>query len=334
MEFRTPLLLLLLPLVLLAVWYVHRRRQERPFQFSSFKVLESIGSTWKTKFGFMPFAIRLAAIAFLCVALAGPRKALQESKVSTEGIDIVLALDCSGSMATEDFNVDGQRVNRFEIIKKVVDDFIDRRKDDRLALVGFSGRAYTICPLSTDHDWLKANLRRMRLGMIEDGTAIGSGIASSLSRYKDSQAKSKVIILLTDGVNNAGSIDPLTAAKTAAAMGIKIYAIGAGAKGFAPFPVQDMFGHTFYQNVQSDLDEDTLKEIARLTHAQYFRAADTQSLREIYKTIDRLEKSKIEQKGYRQYQELFGIFAIVALLLLACEIILSNTLFLKISFTY
>jgi len=330
MEFRTPLLLLALPLLLLALWYAHHRRKEPSFGFSSLAVLGAIGATWKTKFGFLPLALRMLAVALLCVALAGPRKVLEESRVETEGIDIVLALDISGSMATEDFKSEGRRANRFEVIKKVVDEFIDRRKDDRLALVAFAGRAYTVCPLSIDHDWLRENLQRMRLGLIEDGTAIGSGIASSLSRFKDSKARSKIIILLTDGINNAGNIEPLTAARTAAAMGIKVYTIGAGTKGLAPFPVQDMFGHVFYQNVQSDLDEDTLQEIARLTHAQYFRASDIQALRDIYKTIDHLEKSKIEQKGYRQYRELFGLFAVAALALLAFELFLTNTLFLRI----
>jgi Ca-activated chloride channel family protein len=330
MEFKTPLALIVLPLVGLTIWWIRRRFLPKTLKFSSVKMAQAVGGTWKTRFHFMPFVLRLAALALICIALAGPRKVLDESQVTTQGIDIVLSLDCSGSMAAEDFNNNGRRWSRFEIIKKVVGEFIDQRKDDQLALIGFAGRAYTICPLTTDHEWLKANLERMQLGIIEDGTAIGSGIASALSRLKNSQAKSKIIILLTDGVNNAGSIEPLTAAKTASAMGIKIYTIGAGAKGFAPFPVKDLFGHTFYQNIQSDLDEDTLQKIAQTTSGQYFRATDTDSLRNIYKAIDNLEKSKIQQKGYREYKELFGVFTAFALILLGMELCLTNTLFFRV----
>ena len=330
MEFKTPLLLLVLPLVLFAVWYFYRSKNDDAIHFSSFKALESVGSTWKTKFVLLPFILRLLAIALVCLALAGPRKVLEETKISSEGIDIVLALDCSGSMAAEDFKIEGKRWNRFDVIKKVVAEFIDQRKNDQIALIGFAGRAYTICPLTMDRSWLTANLERVQLGIIEDGTAIGSGIASCVSRFKNSKAKSKVIILLTDGVNNAGNVDPLTAARTASAMGIKVYTIGAGAKGFAPYPVQDMFGNVAYQNIQTDLDEGTLKQIAQITGAQFFRATDTESLREVYKSIDRLEKTKIEQSGFRQYEELFGQFLSIALALFLIEMILINTIFLKI----
>ena len=330
MELKTPLALILVFAVPALLWFFHRRRKGQAFGFSSAQILEAVGGSWKTRFGFIPFALRLIAIGLICFALAGPRKVLEESKTTTEGIDIVLALDCSGSMAAEDFTINGQRQNRFEIVKKVVGEFIQGRKDDRLALVAFSGRAYTVCPLTTDRNWLLANLDRLHLGIIEDGTAIGSGIASSLSRFKESKAKSKVVILLTDGDNNAGRIDPASAAKTAAAMGVKVYTIGVGAEGMIPFPVRDMFGRKFYQNIQSDLNEDLLRKIADETHAKFFRATDTTSLRHVYKDIDSLEKTKIEQSGYKQYEELFGIFVIAALLALALELALINTAFLKI----
>lgn len=329
-EFKTPIFLLLLPLVLLALAILHRRRPRQAFVFSSLEITHAGTSTWKMQFSFVPFLLRVAALMLVCIALAGPRKVLQETLVRTEGIDIVLALDCSGSMAAEDFEINGKRLNRFEVIKKVVGEFIDERKNDQLSIVAFAGRAYTVCPLTTDHRWLVQNLQRMRLGLIEDGTAIGSGIATSLSRFKNSTAKSKIVVLLTDGVNNAGSIDPLTSARTAAAMGVKIYTIGAGAKGYAPFPMQTVFGQTFYQNIPTDLDEDSLTKIAELTHGRFFRATDTESLRQIYQSIDRLEKSKIEQKGYKQYEEMFGWFIIAALVLLGLEWILVNTVFLKI----
>lgn len=330
MEFKTPLLLILVVIVPAMIWFLNRRRQLPSFGFSSTKILESAGTTWRVRFGFIPMLIRLIAIALICVALAGPRKVLEDSKSTTEGIDIVLALDCSGSMAAEDFKINGQRKSRFEIIKKAVGEFIAERKDDRLALIGFAGRAYTVCPLTTDHFWLDANLERTRLGIMEDGTAIGSGIASSLSRFKDSKAKSKIIVLLTDGVNNAGSMDPISAAKAAAAMGVKVYTIGAASKGYAPYPVQDMFGRKAYQNVQIDLDEGTLTKIAEITGAQFFRATDTESLRNVYKQIDLLEKTKIEQNTYKQYQELFGIFVVAAFILLAIELVLINSVFMRI----
>ncbi len=278
----------------------------------------------------MPFALRMAALVFLLTAWAGPRTLLDQAPATTEGIDIVLALDCSGSMAAEDFIIDGKRKNRLEIIKSVVGEFIDERKNDRLGLVAFGARAYTVCPLTTDHDWLKKNLQRLTLGIIEDGTAIGAGISSSLLRFKDSKAKSKIIILLTDGVNNAGNIEPLTAAKTAQALGIKIYAIGAGTKGLAPFPVRDLFGNTFYQNVRIDLNEDDLSKISEISGGKFFRATDTESLRHIYTEIDRMEKTEIQQAGYKEYTEKFGIYVLAALVFLLIEAILGNTLFLKV----
>lgn len=330
MEFKTPLFLIAIPLILGLMWWMNRRKTQATVTFSSTDIVKDLPRTWKLRFGFIPFMLRLIAVLLICFALAGPRKILETSKILSDGIDILLVLDCSGSMAAEDFKIEGKRMSRFEILKRVVGEFIEARPNDQLGIIGFAGKAYTICPLTTDRNWLLANLERMRLGLIEDGTAIGSGIASGISRFKNSAAKSKIIIVLTDGVNNAGSIDPLTAAKTAAALGIKVYTIGAGAKGYAPYPVRDMFGRTFYQNIPTDIDEVGLTKIAELTQGKYFRATDTESLRDIYKTIDQFEKTKIEQVGYKQYQELFGYFVIAALLLLAIEILLINTLFLRI----
>ncbi len=330
MEFKTPLFLFAIPIVLGLMWWLDRRSKREDVTFSSVDILGNLPKTWRIQFGFIPPVLRLLAALLICVALAGPRKVLEESKVTTEGIDIILALDCSGSMAAEDFKIEGKRWNRFEIVKKVVGEFIESRPNDQIGLIGFAGKAYTICPLTTDRNWLLANLERMRMGLIQDGTAIGSGIASSISRFKNSKAKSKIIILLTDGVNNAGTVEPLTAAKTAAAMGIKVYTIGAGAKGYAPYPVRDMFGRTFYQNIPTDLDEEGLTKIAQTTKAQYFRATDTQSLREVYKAIDTLEKTKIDQVGYKQYEELFWISVMAAMVCLALELVLINTIFFRI----
>ncbi len=330
MEFKTPLVLLLIPL-LLAIAYIIKRKAKAPsFVFSSTDVAAKVPGSWKSRFAFVPWALRLAILVLLVIALAGPRKVSLDSKVSTEGLDIVLAIDCSGSMAAEDFTINGKRKNRLDVVKGVVMEFIDARPYDRIALVAFGSKAYTVCPLTMDHAWLKKNLERVRLGIVEDGTAIGSGISSSVIRLKKSEAKSKIVILLTDGVNNAGKMDPLTAAKNAAALKVKVYTIGAGTKGLAPYPVQDMFGRKFYQTVQIEIDEDSLTKIADMTQGKYFRATDTESLRNIYKEIDRLEKTKIEQSGYKQYEELFWIFLVAALSVLLIEIILSNTVFLRI----
>jgi Ca-activated chloride channel family protein len=263
------------------------------------------------------------------IALAGPRKILDQTMVTSEGVDIILAIDISGSMAAEDFVINGQRRNRLEIVKSVVKEFIDKRTADRIGLVVFGSRAYTVCPLTTDYRWLKENLSRVRLGLVEDGTAIGSGISSSLLRFKDSQAKSKMVILLTDGANNAGRIDPITAAGMAAKMGVKVYTIGAGTNGNAPVPV-NMFGQTVYQNIAVNIEEEPMKKIASMTNAKYFRATDTEGLRQIYQNIDQLEKTKIETKGYRQYQELFWWLVITALGLIALDLLLANTVLMKI----
>ena len=330
MEFKYPWILLLIPFVALFVLWMNRKNKLPSFRFPSVSLLTEIPKSWKIRFTFIPAVVRLAVLVLFVIALAGPRKVLEETTHKSEGIDIVLALDCSGSMAAEDFMINGKRYNRLTIIKNVVKDFIAQRSNDRIALVAFAGLAYTVCPLTTDYDWLLLNMDRLQLGLFEDGTAIGSAISSSVNRLMTSKTKSKIIILLTDGVNNAGKIDPLTAAKIAQTMKMKIYTIGAGSKGYVPFPVKDLFGRTFYQNVPIDLDEDTLKEISRLTNGRYFRATDTESLRHIYQEIDSLEKTEIEQTGYKEYQELFTWFLVGAVVLLVIEIILSNTVFLRI----
>jgi Ca-activated chloride channel homolog len=329
-EFKTPLVLLLIPFLLALFWYVHRRQEGTSFRFSSLSLMLQVVTTWRVRWSFLPWVLRALVLVLLLIALAGPRKLLAYPKLASEGIDIVLALDVSGSMSAEDYQINAQRISRLDIIKSTVEHFIEQRKDDRLGLVVFGSQAYAVCPLTTDHEWLLQNLRQVRIGLIEDATAIGSGIATSLLRLKNSNAKSRIIVLLTDGVNNSGKIDPLTAAKTAKALGIKIYTIGAGTMGIVPFPVTDEFGNRHYEQAQFDLDEDTLKKIAMITQAEYFRAADTASLRHIYDQINKLEKTKIEEKGYKLYEPMFWYFVDAALALLALEIILTNTLFLKI----
>ena len=330
MIFKDPWIILLIPFVLGLIIFIRKRRKTSSFQFSSTNIASSLKPTWKIRFQNTPYFIRLLALVLFFIALAGPRSVLEETIHKTEGIDIVLAIDSSGSMAAEDFVMKGKRVNRLEIVKDVVREFIDERKNDRIGLVTFASLAYTVSPLTTDHSWLLSNLDRVNLGLIKDGTAIGSAIASSVARLKNSDAKSKVIILLTDGVNNAGKMNPADAARVAEAFGIKVYTIGAGTKGSVPFPATDFFGRKVYQNVIIELDENMLKEIADITRGKYFRATDAESLRNIYKEIDALEKIKIEEHGYREYKELFKYFLIAALLLVFLETALFNTVFLKV----
>jgi len=330
MVFKTPIFLILIPFVLVLLFFIKRKQQWATFRFPSSDTILILPRTWRTKLRDTPFYLRLASILLFVFALAGPRLVLEETYYATEGIDIVLAIDTSGSMAAEDFEIKGKRSNRLEVVKGVVSEFISKRKNDRIGLIAFSALAYTVSPLTTDYSWLKANLERTKLGLIEDGTAIGSAIASSLSRLRKSDAESKIIILLTDGMNNAGKIDPITAAKMSEALGIRIYTIGAGTKGFAPFPVKDIWGRTVYRKVKIDVDENTLTEIARITGGKFFRATDTNSLREIYKEIDQLEKTEMEQFHYKQYKELFGYFLFAGLLILVLGWILDNTLFLRL----
>ena len=330
MLFKTPWILILLPVVFLIVFFAHRRNKTPGFRFSSVELFDGLPVGWRVRFSPATGILRLAALLLFVVALAGPRQVLEETIHETEGIDIVLALDSSGSMAAEDLKIDGQRYNRLFIIKNVVRDFIQERKNDRIGLVAFGGLAYTVCPLTTDQSWILANLERVELGMLEDGTAIGSAISSSLNRLKNNHAKSKVIVLLTDGMNNAGKVDPLVAAKMAKTMGVKIYTIGAGTKGLAPFPMKDFFGRTVYQNVLIDLDEKSLQQIAEVSGGKYFRATDTESLRRVYQEIDALEKTKIEETGYKEYRELFARFLLAAFFILLLESFLTNTVFLRI----
>ncbi|MFH1458042.1 MAG: VWA domain-containing protein [Candidatus Omnitrophota bacterium] len=330
MTFHNPFVLLLLPFAVLAVFYAHRRNKSGGFRFSSGELLSDLKSSLRVVLSRRLYLLRILSVVFLIVALTRPQSPIAHSKIEAEGIDIVLVLDSSTSMLAEDFIVGGRRESRIEVVKNAVRDFIKARKNDRIGIVTFAARAYTVCPLTLDYDWLLKNIDRIKSGMIEDGTAIGSGIASSLNRLKDTKAKSKVIILLTDGRNNAGKIAPLTAAEAALALKVKIYTIGAGSKGLVPYPVRDFFGNKVYQQVQVDIDEDTLMKIASVTAGKYFRATDTQSLRDIYSEIDKLEKTAFEHKGYLEYNELFPVFLIPGLIFLLMEMVLSNTYLRKL----
>jgi len=330
MQFYNSFILILLPFAIAAILYARENKSASGLRFSSGELLGNLKSSLKLKLSQNIFFLRILSVSFIILAIARPSSPVEDSKIQSEGIDIVLAIDCSTSMLAEDFKLAGKRQNRIEVVKDVVKDFIRGRLQDRIAIVVFGARAYTVCPLTLDYNWLLENVERIKAGMVEDGTAIGSGIATSLSRLKDTKAKSKIIILLTDGRNNTGKISPQTAEEMAKALKIKVYTIGAGSRGMVPYPTKDFFGNTVYQPVQIDIDEDLLMKTASETNAKYFRATDTESLREIYKEIDKMEKVKIEDKGYLEYNELFPYFLISGLVVLLLEIILANTFLRKL----
>lgn len=325
-EFANPkyflILILLVPMIL---WYVFReKRSHADLQFSSlraFKGMKHAGRVWLRH---VLFVLKVLAIVFLVTALARPQSSNSWQTYSSEGIDIVLALDISGSMLARDFSPD-----RLEAAKEVATKFILERPQDKIGLVVFAGESFTQCPLTTDQAVLVNLMRDVHSGMIEDGTAIGLGLANAVNRLKDSPGKSKVVILLTDGVNNRGVIAPETAAELAQTYGIRVYTIGVGTYGEAPYPVQTPFGVQL-QNIPVEIDEPVLKQIAAITGGKYFRATDNDKLKQIYQEIDQLEKSKIEVKHFSKKQEQYFWFALIGMLLLISEGILRYTILRKI----
>jgi len=286
---------------------------------------QTIVHTWRTRGSqAMPY-LTLIALACLIIALARPQLGLKETLVHHEGLDILLALDVSTSMLAEDFEKLGKRVNRVTMVKEVTSNFIAKRPNDRIGLVVFAERPYILSPLTWDHDWTLSRMHEVESGMVEDGTAIGSALATAVNRLRASSAKSKVVVLLTDGNNNAGAISPATAAAAAKALKITVYTIGAGSKGAVPYPQQDQWGRKIYQMVKIDLDDELLKSVATTTGGKYFRATNSKSLQTIFQQIDRLEKSPITTPNYREYLELYPYFLIIALILLITETILVNT---------
>ncbi|MBI1184710.1 VWA domain-containing protein, partial [bacterium] len=262
----------------------------------------------------LPLVFRSLAIALIIVALARPQTMLSKEKVSTEGIDIVLAIDISSSMLAQDF-----KPNRLQAASQVAQEFIEGRPNDRIGLVVFAGESFTQCPITTDHKVLLDALKNLESGLIEDGTAIGMGLATAADRLKDSESKSKVIILLTDGENNQGTIDPKTAADIAASLKMRVYTIGVGTEGMAPYPVKDHYGRTVLQSVKVDIDEELLEYIANHTGVSYYRATNEGKLDEIFHEIDRLEKNRVEVASFRRYQERYLPLAIAAFILLLLE---------------
>jgi Ca-activated chloride channel family protein len=279
--------------------------------------------SWKSVLRPVPFILRLLALCCLIIALARPQTRYDEQQVTGEGIDVVLCLDISGSMLAQDFTP-----NRMEAAKNVAGEFIDNRPTDRIGLVIFSGESFTMCPLTTDRSVLKTQLANVQSGLLEDGTAIGSGLATGVDRLRNSPSKSKVIILLTDGENNGGLIDPNTAKEIAKSVGVRVYTVGMGTEGYAPVPVQTP-GGVIMQREKVNIDEKLLTQIAQETGGKYYRAKDNESLKSIYSEIDQLEKSKIEVTAIRRYTEQFYPFALAAAILLALELLLRWTVLRK-----
>lgn len=299
-------------------------------RFSSTAALLKVGHRRRSKSGAILAGLTYLALALFIISLARPQLGRVVTRVQATGVDIMLVLDVSRSMLAEDFTIGNSRANRIEAVKRVTEQFIRERPNDRIGIIAFAGRPYLVSPLTLDHDWLIKNLDRLRIGLVEDGTAIGSAIASAANRLKDKEAKTKLVVLLTDGDNNAGKVMPLTAAEAAKALGIRIYTIGAGTEGEAPFPVTNAFGRTVYRNVLVKMDEKTLQDIANITNARCFRATDTQSLKTIFAEIDKLEKSKVEVEKTAHYRDLFQWFLIPGLACLALEMLLSQTLWRRL----
>ena len=304
-------------------------KQQATISYSSIDTLQAIRSARVEILSILPLVLRMIAISLLVLSLARPQEGYKSTEILSVGVDIMLALDTSGSMQALDFIKDEKRDTRLAMVKDVVSQFIDNRPNDRMGMVVFGSEAYTQCPLTLDQGILKSFLSKLDIGMAGDSTAIGSAIGIAVKRLKDLESKSKVIILLTDGQNNAGSLPPLQAAQTAKAFGIKIHTIAVGTHGKAPFLVNSIFGQRYvYQQV--DIDEDTLKKISDLTGGQYFRATDLESLKTIYKQIDEMEKSEVKVIDHSEYTELFHYFLIPGLLILLLEILLSNTVLRRI----
>jgi Ca-activated chloride channel family protein len=319
------LLYLLFLLVPLLGWYIWKERDAfAVIRFSSIRVFEEKATGIRPLLRHLIFALRMFVIALVIMVLARPQSTNRWQDVSTEGIDIMIALDISGSMLAQDL-----RPNRLEASKNVAIEFISGRETDRMGLVVYSGESFTQCPLTSDHAVLINLFKDIESGMIEDGTAIGMGLANAVTRLKDSKAISKVIILLTDGVNNRGAIAPLTAAEIAKTFGIRVYTIGVGTRGMAPVPVQTPYG-TRYQNAKVEIDEQTLKQIADATDGRYFRATDNEKLREIYREIDQMEKSKIDVREYSKKEEEYMRFGLLATILFLIEILLRYLVFRNI----
>ncbi len=314
--------LTLLPLVML---WRGRRGPVAAIQYSDVGLARAVARKSRSRIGNWVWLLAVLAAVLMIAGLARPQRGHSRTEVTANGIDIVLVLDVSGSMQALDFLVDSQRVNRIEVVKSVVGKFIDERPNDRIGLIAFAGSPYLVSPITLDHDWLQQNLERVAIGGVDDGTAIGSAIAAAVNRLRTTPAKSKVVILLTDGMNNTGKISPLAAAEAARALGVKIYTIGVGVRGKAPVPVRDEAGNMRLVMAQVDVDEKTLQTVADLTGGKFYRATDTDSLQKIYEQINRLETSAQTVQKFEHYDELYRWALVPALAILGLGFLLQQT---------
>ena len=335
--FARPWLLLLLLLVPLIAYLKGRRGAAAAVTFSSTRLLNEIGKTSASRAGKFLRTLLLGALAFFILALARPQLGKSLTEVQASGIDIMLVLDVSGSMLTKDFTIGGESASRVDAIREVTRKFIEGRPNDRIGIIAFAGRPYVVSPMTLDHDWLLENLDRVKIGLVEDGTAIGSAMASAANRLTDKKSKSHVMVLLTDGENNSGKIPPRTAAEVVKALAIHFYAIGAGINGIAPAPIYtsrgpltDAEGNILYQNQQVEFNESGLREITQIADGKFFRATDTKSLESIYHDIDQLEKSTVSVRKYQEYRDLFPICIMSGAGLLIGQILLAQTIWKKL----
>ena len=322
MTFANPLYLyLLLLLIPVIAWYIWKQKgAQASLQVSATQAFDKLPVTYKSYLRHFRFFLRLLVLICVIVALARPQSSSSWQNSTTEGIDIILALDVSTSMWAQDFKPD-----RLEAAKDVAAAFINGRRNDNNGLVEFAAEGFTLCPMTTDHVILLNQLKNVQCGVLEDGTAIGVGLATAINRIKDGQAKSKTIILLTDGSNNRGQVSPATAAEIAATYGIRVYTIGVGTRGMAPYPARTPYGTIVTQQVEVDIDENTLKQIAATTGGEYFRATDENALEKVFEEIDKLEKTKMSVKEFSKKEEEYLVWALAAFILLCFEILLRNT---------
>ena len=331
MTFAHPHFLLLLLLLPVLAWLKGKIGFQPAFLYSSVQLVRGITGITRSRAGSILLKLRWLALALFILALARPQLGEGETKITASGIDIVIAIDLSGSMSSEDFQLQGQRVNRLMIAKDVLQKFIARRPNDRIGLVAFATDAYIAAPLTLDHDFLLQNLERLEIAAPgKDQTAIGSALAAALNRLRELKSKSKIVILMTDGQNNAGKVPPLTAAEAAQTLKVKVYTIGVGTRGMAPIPYIDAFGRKRSKQQPVDIDEDTLTQIAKRTGGKYYRADKTETLRSVYDEIDQLEKTEVEVKKYQRYRELFPLVALPGLVVLLLEVILNHTVWRKL----
>jgi Ca-activated chloride channel family protein len=337
LTFARPWLLLLLLAIPLIAYLRGKRGATAALIFSSTSALAAMGKQSASRTGKILRALLLASLALFVVAMARPQLGKSLTQVEASGIDIILVLDVSGSMLTKDFTIGGESATRVDAIREVTRKFIEGRPNDRIGIIAFAGRPYVVSPMTLDHEWLLQNLDRVKIGLVEDGTAIGSAMSAGANRLNDKKSKSRALVLLTDGDNNAGKIPPNTAAEAIKALKIHFYAIGAGINGIAPAPIYtsrgpltDMEGNILYENQRVQFNEAGLKEVAKIADGQFYRATDTKSLEAIYHDIDKMERSTVSVKKYQQYRDLFPFCIMSGAGLLIGQILLSQTIWKKL----